>query len=383
MQSSFLFQNQAPFSFFAQGMVPKPFVVMAKNPLPLVVPKPLPLLPIPELAPHQLTQTFPIDILFMEPKHRSLELPSPLPLPLSRLLPPPPMSSPNDLPPQKTDIFEFQKSPPPTKDDSIYPFSNVLPYSGNYTGTLAKIIDLYDVTPMLLSAVESKTIRGMRYFDATTRKQVSAGHVSKNEKKIKNKKMYKTKRRRLDFDHQISIFWKKGVHVKLFKTGKMLIPACGSEQLAKDAFELIAKICNTKVKSFTCNNQNLRLVFPKSIHTNLFFNWMKENGFEPTRTKTGRIKIRMWWNNNYYNACKCRCCPKHCSTIPKNKRGFEHIEGKCTPSTVLFGKKSATIFGTSFKNQRGNIVWTLRQMIEAFEHGGGPARIQNSWTGRS
>lgn len=294
--------------------------------------------------------------MFSKPNKTSLTLIQikPLPLPIS-------------LPIQKTAKFQFHKNPPPG-DDSKFPFSNVRPYSGNYTGTLAKTINLVEMIPLFLAAVQEKKIDGMRYFDATTRKQVSAGRTSKNENKLKQKQKHKTKRRRLDFDHQISIFWKKGVHIKVFKTGKMLIPACGSEKLAKDAFDFIAKICNTKVNFSTCNNKNLRLIFPQEINIKSFFSWMEQNGFSPTKTRTGRLKIRLWWNNNYYNSCKCKCCPKHCSTIPKNKRGFEQIEGKCIPSTVLFGKKSATIFGTSYDTQRKNVIWTLRQMLEAYNH---------------
>tara|TARA_B110000881_G_scaffold219727_1_gene242435 strand:- start:1 stop:834 length:834 start_codon:yes stop_codon:yes gene_type:complete len=259
--------------------------------------------------------------------------------------------------------FIFSKEPPPGDSNEMFPNSNVKSYSGNFMGTLAKSINLNELTALLVQAVKNGSILGMRYFDATTQKLVSEGDIPQ----IKKKKTFTTKRKRRDFDHQISISYKKGVHVKLFRTGKMLIPACGTEEKAKEAFQFIAGICNTTVKAFVCNNMNIRLIFPKEIDCNKFFNWMIKMGFSPTKSKRGRIKIKLWWNNNYYNVCRCRCHPTHCSAIPKNKRGFEHMFGKCTPSTVLFGKKSAIIFGTHFETQRKNLVWTLTQMTNNFE----------------
>ena len=68
------------------------------------------------------------------------------------------------------------------------------------------------------------------------------------------------------------------------------------------------------------------------------------------------------------NLPRCKCFPKHCSSIMKSYRGFAHMEGKCLSSTIMFGSKSATIFGTHFDEQKRNLVWTLRQMYEAFKN---------------
>jgi len=281
-----------------------------------------------------------------------LPLPLPLPLPTTTIFPSP---------------LVFKPNPPSIKNiDGLYPYSSVKSYSGNYSGILEKTVNLYQIIPILISAVDNKYIRGVRYFDANTGKQIIKGSTTQNAKKLLKKKNNKTKRKRLDFDHQISIF--SECHVKLFKTGKMLIPACGSPEKAKKAFEEVAQFCNIDLKKVQCNNENLHFYFPNVICVKELHSWLQENGFNPIFTKTGRLKIILWWNNNYYNACRCKCFPKHCSSIMKSYRGFAHMEGKCLSSTIMFGSKSATIFGTHFDEQKRNLVWTLRQMYEAFKN---------------
>lgn len=255
------------------------------------------------------------------------------------------------LPNEKSIHFPIQKA-------KVVPKSYEL-YSGNFTASLKTTISLKTMIPKFVEAVKMKRIDGARYFNATTREQVSAGKCSTIKKKT-----FTTKRRRIDFDHQISIFWKKGFHVKVFKTGKLLIPACGSEAGARTAFREIAAICGTSLmeNSFTCNNQNIRFILDNDIDGKSLFKYLSENHFLPERTKTNRIKCKVWWNTQYNTNGKCSCIPTLCSKIQKREKGFEQAFGKCTPSTIMFGKKSWTVFGTTFQKQRDDITKWLATM---------------------
>lgn len=232
------------------------------------------------------------------------------------------------------------------------PVEKYVLYSGNFTGSLRTPVNLVEVVPLFLEAVSANVIRGVRYIDATTKNQTSAGYTSK----LKEKTTHKTKRKRKDFDHQISIFWKKGFHVKLFKTGRMLIPACGSAKGAREVFSLISNICKIPLDTMSCNNQNIRIIFPTEVNCDKLFDWMKLNGYSVEKTKSNRVKLKLWWNSNYNNEGKCICCPRRCDKTLKRKRGFETMEGKCLPSTVMLGKKSCTVFGTHFNQQREEIA---------------------------
>lgn len=231
-------------------------------------------------------------------------------------------------------------------------------YSGNFTGILRDPVDLKSVLPTLIQAVENKTLLGIRYFDATTRESVTKGKTPT----MKKKTSYKTKRRRIDFDHQISIFWKKGFHVKLFKTGKMIIPACGSDVGARRAFTIISELCLTPLEKVECNNSNIRVVFPKPISKDVILKYLQINDYAPEETKLGRVKCTMWWNSNYQNCSRCACKPHRCSR--KRKRGMEELDGVCLGSTVMFGKTSATVFGTHYEEQRMDIVHSLKRLIQ-------------------
>jgi hypothetical protein len=232
-------------------------------------------------------------------------------------------------------------------------------YSGNFTGILKSPVSLKDVLPIFIDAVDKKQIRGLRYFDATTRESVTKGETPK----MKAKTTYKTKRRRVDFDHQISIFWKKGYHVKLFKTGKMIIPACGSDVGAQKAFEIVSELCSNPLEKVECNNSNIRVLFPRAIEKDTLLCYLKKYDYDPEKTKMGRVKCTMWWNSNYRNLSRCTCQPNRCSR--KRKRGMEELNGMCLASTVMFGKNSATVFGTHYEEQRTDILQSLERMIRA------------------
>ena len=231
-------------------------------------------------------------------------------------------------------------------------------YSGNFTGILQDPVDLKQVLPALIQAAEDKRLLGIRYFDATTRESVTKGRTPA----IKQKTSYKTKRRRVDFDHQISIFWKKGFHVKLFKTGKMIIPACGSDVGARQAFTVIAELCQIPLEKVQCNNSNIRVIFPNPIARDVLLDYLRKYDYAPEQTKLGRVKCTMWWNSNYQNCSRCACKPNRCSR--KRKRGMEELNGVCLGSTVMFGKKSATIFGTHYEEQRMDIVRSLKRLTQ-------------------
>lgn len=227
-------------------------------------------------------------------------------------------------------------------------------YSGNFTGILRTPVDLKSVLPTLIRAVEDEILRGIRYFDATTRELLTQGKTPA----IKQKTSYKTKRRRVDFDHQISIFWKRGFHVKLFKTGKMIIPACGSDVGARRAFTVISDLCQIPLEKVQCNNSNIRVIFRNPIAKDVLLDYLQNYEYSPEETKLGRIKCTMWWNSNYRNRSRCACKPKKCSR--KRKRGMEELDGLCLKSTVMFGKTSATVFGTYYEEQRDDIVRSLK-----------------------
>ena len=243
-----------------------------------------------------------------------------------------------------------------SKVDGPYEF-----YSGNFTGILSTSVNLTAMLSRFKIAVQSGKINGIRYYDATTREQTTAGKTPTMKKKL----TYSTKRKRIDFDHQISIFWKKGYHVKLFKTGKMIIPACGSKEGARRAFEVIAEICGTDVKDVQCNNANIRVLFSKEIPNDLLYTALKRMSYEPEKTKTNRIKCRLWWNSTYVSDSKCICVPNKCCDMKKRKRGFEHSDGKCIGSTVMFGKKSATIFGTQYEDQRKELCESVEKLVRS------------------
>jgi len=236
-------------------------------------------------------------------------------------------------------------------------------YSANFTASLETSIDLKNETPKFVQAVKENRIRGARYFNATTQQQISEGICST----LKEKTTFSTKRRRMDFDHQISIFWKKGFHVKVFKTGKLLIPNCGSESGAFQAFHEISMICGVPLKldSMQCNNQNIRMILDKDVDNDNLFQTLSKNKYQPEKTKKNRVKCTIWWNTNYDNGGICDCQPHSCKKSKKSKkrkRCFEQMSGKCIPSTVMFGKKSWTVFGTSFQKQRDSIVKYLRNI---------------------
>jgi len=161
-------------------------------------------------------------------------------------------------------------------------------YSANFTASLETSIDLKNETPKFVQAVKENRIRGARYFNATTQQQISEGICST----LKEKTTFSTKRRRMDFDHQISIFWKKGFHVKVFKTGKLLIPNCGSESGAFQAFHEISMICGVPLKldSMQCNNQNIRMILDKDVDNGNLFQTLSKNKYQPEKTKKNRVK---------------------------------------------------------------------------------------------
>jgi len=253
--------------------------------------------------------------------------------------------------------FEFELPSLPSFHKSKYEL-----YSGHFTGSLRQHLDLNSLIPKFVDAVKSGLIRGARYFDASTRQYSVAGECLK---KIKNKTAFTTKRRRVDFDHQISVFWKKGYHVKLFKTGRLLIPACGSEKGAREAFQTIAKICNVPLvsTSFSCNNQNIRIILDTEVNTDQLFNWLQTYHYFPKRTKTNRVKCSLWWNSSYYNYGLCNC-KDHCSKLETRKRSCAFFDGKCISSTVMFGKKSWTIFGTSSQKHRDHLLKVVKVIQE-------------------
>ena len=231
-------------------------------------------------------------------------------------------------------------------------------YSGNFSVSLKSPLNLVAEIPRFVAAVKSGLIDGARYFNASSNQQVTEGKCST----LKIKTKFSTKRRRVDFDHQISIFWRKGFHVKVFKTGKLLIPNCGSEEGALSAFRQISAICNIPLieDTFQCNNQNLRIILTNEIDTKKLYEYLQHHKFQPEKTKKNRVKCKIWWNRSFINTGICECVPIHCSTLKKSEREFHN----CIGSTVMFGKKSWTIFGTSFQAQRDYIVDTLKR-IEA------------------
>ena len=145
----------------------------------------------------------------------------------------------------------------------------------------------------------------------------------------------------------------------------MIIPACGSKEGARRAFEVIAEICGTDVKAVQCNNANIRVLFPKEIPNDLLYTALKRMSYEPEKTKTNRIKCRLWWNSTYVSDSKCICVPNKCCDMKKRKRGFEHADGKCIGSTVMFGKKSATIFGTQYEDQRMELCESVEKLVRS------------------
>ena len=248
---------------------------------------------------------------------------------------------------------------------TIYPLSipkprEYLDYSGNYKGVLSAAICLQSKIDVLSSAVESGRINGFRYYNASTGTMKNCGSTGKR-KANQPKKIAKTRRKRSDFDHQISIWPQEKCHVKLFQTGKMVIPACGSPETARKAFQLIADICKVSLVKISCTNRNIRITFAEiSTSDMLVLLDKKDSCYAPTLGKRNRLKSFMWWNRNYSNDCVCKCQPESC-LFGKNKN--DEFEGKCRRSTIMWGKKSVTIFGTNDENQRLVIVKSLRALI--------------------
>ena len=237
-----------------------------------------------------------------------------------------------------------------------------LEYSGNYGGILSGHVFLPSKIDVLSSAVHDGRIKGFRYYNATTGTMKDCGWTGAKKKNL-SKKVAKTKRKRVDFDHQISIFH-SNCHVKLFQTGKMVIPACGSPEKAREAFELIANICERHLVKINCTNRNIRITFSE-INVNDMFDVLtrKHACYKPVLGKTKRLKNYLWWNRNYPSNGVCKCQPESCLIGYTKKKKNDEFEGKCTRSTIMWGKKSVTIFGTNNDEQRLDIVKSLRELI--------------------